>query len=190
MYEQFFSNLSMHITLNYEEREQITEQLQISNLKKNDVLLHAPDICRNMYFIIKGCLRTYYESDKGAEHIILLSPENWWAGDMSSFSNQSASFYSISALEDTKLVCLPYFVLEALFVQVPKLERFFRIMIQNGFSLYQQRVTQGQFNSAEERYRLFQQLYPGLELRIAQKHIASFLGITPVFLSMIRNRKH
>jgi CRP/FNR family transcriptional regulator len=63
-------------------------------------------------------------------------------------------------------------------------------LAQNDFSLYQRRVNAIISKSAEERYIQFKHLYPKLEQRIAQKHIASYLGITPVFLSMIRNKKN
>lgn len=188
MYELILANFKMHIRLDAPETERIKTELQYQTVKKNTVLLHAGSICRNLYFVNKGCLRVFNIDKQGDEHNVLFCPENWWAVDIASFSEQTPAFYTIAALEDTEVFYIGYHVLEKLYTEVPKLERFFRILIQNGFYLYQRRTTLNLSKTAEERYELFQKQYPKLEQRIAQKHIASYLGITPVFLSMIRRR--
>jgi CRP-like cAMP-binding protein len=189
MYELIFANFGMHIRLDAGEEEQVKARLQSLAVKKNAVLLNAGEICRNIYFVNKGCLRIFNVDKEGEEHNNLFCPENWWAADMASFSGKAPAFYNLSALEDSEVLYLSYYELEQLYVELPKLERFFRILFQNGFDLYQRRVTSNLSKTAEERYYMFQQQYPKLEQRIAQKHIASYLGITPVFLSMIRKRK-
>jgi CRP-like cAMP-binding protein len=188
MYELIFSNFAMHIVLDAAEKEHIKTKLQYKTVKKNTALLTAGETCKNIYFVNKGCIRTFNTDEQGEEHNILFCPENWWAVDIASFSAQKPAFYSISALEDSEVFYLSFNVLEQLYLEIPKLERFFRILTQNGFNLYQQRITSNLSKSAEERYELFHQQYPKLEQRIAQKQIASYLGITPVFLSMIRAR--
>ena len=146
-----------------------------------------PVKCAKQYILlIKAGLRTYYVDDYGNEHNILFCPENWWSVDVASFFDRSPAFYCIAALEDTELFYLTYPLLENLFTAVPKFERFFRILTQNGFNLYQKRITSSLSKTAEERYLQFQKQYPKLEQRIAQKQIASYLGITPVFLSRLR----
>ncbi|TWI94781.1 CRP-like cAMP-binding protein [Mucilaginibacter frigoritolerans] len=185
MYELILANFSMHVALDAAETEPIKTKLQHKTIKKSTILL---DICRHICFVNKGCLRIFNTDKDGEEHNILFCPENWWAVDIASFSGQTPAFYTIAALEDTEVFYLSYNVLEQLYIEIPKLERFFRIMIQNGFNLYQNRITSNLSKSAEERYMLFQKQYPKLEQRIAQKQIASYLGITPVFLSMIRKR--
>jgi CRP-like cAMP-binding protein len=188
MYDLILSNFAMHISLDAAEISHIQSILQSTIVKKNTVLLNEGDICRNIYFVNKGCLRIFNTDEEGEQHNILFCPEYWWAVDIASFSGQTSSFYSITALEDAELFYLNYYDLEQLYLKIPKFERFFRILTQNGFYLYQQRITANLSKSAEERYALFQHQYPDLEQRITQKHIASYLGITPVFLSMIRKR--
>lgn len=188
MYDLILENFALHITLNGAETEALTKALQSRKIKKNEEILSAGDICKNIYFVNKGCLRLFNRDKEGEEHNILFCPENWWACDIASFSNQTPAFYSISALENAELFYLSYTTLEQLYIDIPKLERFFRILTQNGFSLFQGRINSNLSHTAEERYTRFQKLYPGLEQRIAQKQIAAYLGITPVFLSMIRKR--
>jgi len=188
MYELIFANFALHIKLDVAETDQIKDRLQYKTVKKKTTILSRGSVCRNIYFVNKGCLRIFNVDSDGEEHNVSFCPENWWAVDISSFSHKTPAFYNIDALEDTEVFCLSYPVLEELYIAIPKLERFFRILTQNGFHLYQQRITSNLSKSAEERYALFQKQYPKLEQRIAQKHIASYLGITPVFLSMIRRR--
>lgn len=186
--ELIMSNFAMHVSLDMREATCVQSILQQRKVKKNAYVLCSGEKCRYIYFVDEGCLRIYHTDHLGNEHNISFCPENWWAVDMSSFSRQIPAFYSISALEHSTLFYLSYPELEKLYEQVPKLERFFRILTQNGFDLYQQRITSSLSKMAEERYAQFQKQYTGLEQRIAQKHIASYLGITPVFLSRLRRR--
>jgi CRP-like cAMP-binding protein len=187
LFELILNNFGLHIMLNHQEKATLQSKLLEKKLKKKKQLLANGELCKNIYFVCSGCLRTYYRDKKGDEHNVLFSPENWWATDILSFSRHTEATYNIDALEDTELLYLSYSTLEQLYIEIPKLERFFRILMQNGFSLYQSRVTSNISQSAQQRYKRFKQQYPTLEQRISQKHIASYLGITPVFLSMIRH---
>jgi CRP-like cAMP-binding protein len=188
MYDLIFKNFSMHVQLDPEEQELIRSRLVHQVIKKNEHVLDVGKTCKNVCFVTKGCLRLYNIDKEGLAHNIMFYTENWWAADLASFSMQRPAAYAISALEETEVLCLAHDILEQLYVEVPKLERFFRILIQNGFSLYQGRINASLSKTAEKRYSQFQRQYPKLEQRIAQKHIASYLGITPVFLSMLRKR--
>ena len=188
MFELILANFALHIHLDVSETGHIKSILQHKSVKKNTILLNAGEICRNIYFVNHGCLRMYHTDKDGLGHNVSFCPENWWAVDIASFSHQSPAFYAIAALEDTDVYYLSYHALEKLYTDVPKFERFFRILTQNGFNLYQRRITSALSKTAEERYLAFRKQYPGLERRIAQKHIASYLGITPVFLSRLRKK--
>ncbi|SEL79165.1 cAMP-binding domain of CRP or a regulatory subunit of cAMP-dependent protein kinases [Chitinophaga rupis] len=188
MDDLILANFAMHITLDPAETEYVRSLLQQKQVKKNSVLLKSGEVCRCVYFVVKGCLRLYHTDEGGKAHIISFSPENWWAVDIASFYSQTPAYYSIAALEDTIVYWFRLDTLEMLYEKIPKFERFFRILTQNGFIIYQRRMTAAQSLRAEERYAQFQRRYPGLEQRIAQKHIASYLGITPVFLSMLRKK--
>ena len=186
MFEFIFANFALHSTLEGPEQVLVQSALQVKTVKKNSVLLSAGEVCRNIYFVKQGCLRIYHTDKESIEHNVSFCPENWWAVDIASFSHQSPAFYAIAALEDTELFYFTYNALEKLYLEVRKLERFFRILTQNGFNLYQHRITSALSKTAEERYLAFRKQYPGLEQRIAQKQIASYLGITPIFLSRLR----
>ncbi|MBF4515625.1 Crp/Fnr family transcriptional regulator [Flavobacterium sp. ANB] len=189
MYGLFFQNIAKHIQLNSAEELQLKSKLHFKNVAKNEPLLKIGEHCRTIYFVDKGCLRIYQNHENGDETNILFCPENWWACDIMSFSLGTPATYAIEALEDGEVIGIDLKDLEELYMEIPKLERFFRILFQNGFALYQNRLTLALSTSAEIRYTLFNKQYPMLINRISQKHIASYLGITPVFLSIIRKRK-
>ncbi len=176
----------MHIALAPLEQEQALAFFRLKEIRKRIWLLHAGETDRHIYFVKRGCLRMFYTDKSGEDHIIGFYPENWWACDIVSFLNAKPAVNSIQALEDSEVYYISLKQLEKLFEIIPKFERFFRILNQNGFELDQRRITSQLYKTAEERYLEFRKRHPGLEQRIAQKHIASYLGITPAFLSMMR----
>jgi CRP-like cAMP-binding protein len=190
MSEAILSNFAMHIALDSEEQDQALALLQHKTIAKRTFLLHAGSVDKGIYFVNKGCLRMFHTDKEGQEHTICFYPENWWACDIVSFFKVKPAMNTIQALEDTEVFYLTLPALEELFLKVPKFERFFRILTQNGFDMYQRRIISNLSKTAEKRYLLFRKHYPGLEQRIAQKHIAGYLGITPVFLSMMRKEKN
>jgi CRP-like cAMP-binding protein len=189
MSELILSNFALHIALAPEEQAQVLALLQRKTVTKRSILLRPGEIERHIYFVNEGCLRMYNTDKDGQEHNLCFYPENWWACDIVSFFKAKRATNSIQALEDTEVGYFSLPALERLFTEVPRFERFFRILAQNGFDMFQRRVTSNLSKTAEQRYREFRRHYPGLEQRISQKHIASYLGITAAFLSMMRKEK-
>ncbi|AHM61969.1 Crp/Fnr family transcriptional regulator [Flammeovirgaceae bacterium 311] len=182
-------NVSKHIELSEEEKEFFVSLLKPRQLKRKEILLRPGEFARHTNFIVKGCLQVYTIDAKGAMHITIFAMEDWWISDLASFLSEKPATHFIDAIEQTHLLQLEKNDLEKLYRQVPKFERYFRILHQNAFVAQMNRLEQNLSLEAEERYRLFRQRYPALEHRISQKKIASFLGITPEFLSMIRRKQ-
>ena len=123
----------------------------------------------------------------GQELIVMFAIENWWTGDLGSFITQTPADYNVQCLENCVLAQVSYEDLQQLYLQVPKLERFFRIIIQRAFVAAQKRLINNLSLSAKERYLQFREEYPQVEQRVPQYMIASYLGITKEFLSKIRS---
>jgi CRP-like cAMP-binding protein len=188
MYECILRNVARHIELTDEEKDYFTSILNIKKIRKRQYLLQEGDVCRYEYFVNKGCLRTYYIDNKGAEHVVQFAVEEWWIGEMYSFLTQQPARFNIDALEDTEVFYFDKAAWEELFIRVPKFERFFRILLQNAFIANQERIIASISQTAEERYLQFIQRYPQFEQRIPQHQVASFLGIAPESLSRIRKQ--
>ena len=181
-------NISRHIQLDKTEEDFFVSLLQSKKLKRKAFLLKQGDICRTENFIIKGCLRTYTIDENGFEHIVMFGIEDWWVGDLFSFITQNPTTYFIDALEDTEIIQISKTNLDKLFERVPKFERFFRLILQNAFIAQQNRINQNLSYTAEQRYLDFINKYPQMEQRLSQKQVSAYLGITPVFLSMLRKK--
>jgi CRP-like cAMP-binding protein len=181
-------NISRHIQLDTTETDFFISLLQSKKLKRKEFLLIPGDICKTENFIVKGCLRTYTIDNNGFEHIVMFGIEDWWVGDLFSFLTQSPATYFIDALEDSEILQISKPNLDKLYERVPKFERFFRLILQNAFIAQQQRINQNLSFTAEQRYLDFITKHPNLEQRLSQKQVSAYLGITPVFLSMIRKK--
>ena len=182
-------NVLQAIQLTSDEIQYFNGLLKERHFKKKEFILRSGDLCTHETYIVNGCVRIYYNDDKGVEHVVKFAIENWWALDLQSFELQVPAFYSIQALEDTTTFQINKADHDRLYESVPKFEKFARLRYQNSYILLQDRMTQHLFSTAEERYEHFTRKYPGLELRISQKDIASYLGITPEFLSMLRRKR-
>lgn len=109
-------------------------------------------------------------------------------GDLWSFITEKPSSYYIVALEDSETMQISKSDFEQLMLDVPKMERYFRILTQNAYISTLERINQNNSESAEQRYLTFIEKHPEFIQWFPQKYIASYLGITPVFLSILRKK--
>ena len=187
-FDLLLSNIAKHISLTNEEVEFFTSLFNSRSLETGAFLLREGDICRHETFITKGCLKTYYLDETGTEHIVDFLVEGWWADDLYSFFTGTASASNIKAIENTDVLQISKSDLELLYQKIPKFERFFRLLFQNAYISQKAQINLMLSAPAEERYILFCKQKPYAEKRFSQKDIASYLGITPQFLSTLKKK--
>lgn len=183
-----FENINKVIELDESEQRIFESLVDLVSVKKNDMLLQEGERCSYEYFVINGCLRSYYIDENSFEHTTLFAKEGWWTGNLKSFLRNKPSEFYIQALEDTLTMRIPKGNMEELYHRIPKLERYFRILLQNRLLATQDRVSRHLSESATTRYLEFTIKYPNLEQRVPSKYIASYLGITPTYLSRLRKK--
>ncbi len=188
MYDLILKNIARFIQLTPEETDRFTSVLKPRTLRKRQYLVQAGDVFRYECFVNKGSLRTYHIDNNGQEHIVMFAFEDWWTGDMYSFLSGQPALYNVDALEDAELLLIEKSQLEQLYIDIPKFDRFFRILLQNAYISMQRRISDNMSLTAEERYLDYINRYPHFEQRLSQKQIASYLGITPESLSRIRRQ--
>ncbi len=181
-------SLSKYLALTPEEGVIVESLFTHKKFRKKQYILQEGDVTRFETFITKGLTRTYEVDEKGQEHVVQFGLEGWWVGDLYSFLSETPSKYNIDCLEDTEVLQITRANQELLYQQVPKLERHFRIVIQNAFIASTKRVASSLTKSASDRYTEFVARYPQIEQRVPNHQIASYLGITPQSLSRIRAR--
>lgn len=181
-------NINRFISLTQEEEELYLSFLTKKKFKKKEFLLKPGKIAKSDFYIVKGCLKVFVIDNRGVEHISMFAVEDWWTGDLSSFHTQQPASYFIQALEDTEVLQISKTNFDSLFEQIPKFERFYRIIFQKSLISYIQRSDDNISLSAEGKYLAFVEKYPYLINRISQKDIAAYIGVTPEFLSNIRRK--
>lgn len=181
-------NISRHIQLTDAEAEFFRSLLTLRKFRRRQFLLHAGDVCRHEMYVLRGCLRGFYDGPDGSEHTTVLAAEDWWISDLESLLRKTPATMSIEALEETEVIQLEQSAHDLLYQRNQKFDRFFRILLQNAFIAHQRRILSIISLPAEQRYRDFVERYPQFARRVPQKHIASYLGITPEFLSRIRRK--
>jgi CRP-like cAMP-binding protein len=181
-------HLERKISLTPAEFDFLTSLLKSKSLKKDECLIRPGEICKYESFITKGCLKSFYEDDRGTVHIVDFCVEGWWADDLYSFFTQTPSRSTIMAIEPTEVLQISFRDLELLYEKVPKFERFFRLLFQRAYIAQREQINLMLSATAEERYRIFLQKKPYAEERFSQQDIASYLGITPQFLSAMKKK--
>jgi CRP-like cAMP-binding protein len=188
-YELILRNIAKHISLDTKERELFTSLLQYREVGKKVFLSREGQLCKDFNYVHSGTLRAYYVDANGKESTIMFALSDWWITDMFSFINQQPAMLHIEAVEQSFIVQLSKENFDRLCIEVPKFERFFRIIMQNAYIREQLRVIQNLSLPAVERYNNFIKKYPQVIQQVTQKQVASYLGITPEFLSTIRAGK-
>ena len=186
--QPLIANIERIVPLTEEEREILLSHITYRKLLKGQFLVQQGDICRYSGFVLSGCTKTFYVDDDGQEHVIMFSVEDWWASDIGSYITQSPADFNVQCLENTEFALLAYENQEALLEAIPKMERFFRKIIEKAFAASQKRIVRNFSMSAKDRYLFFRSQYPLMEQRIPQYLIASYLGITKEFLSKIKSQ--
>jgi CRP/FNR family transcriptional regulator, anaerobic regulatory protein len=181
-------NIAKHVSLTTEEQECVLALTQTEHYKSKTVLLKEGQICTHSFFVTKGILRSYTLDENGVEHVMSFACPGWWIADMYSYLSQRPGQLYIEVNEEAEVMLLSKENQEKLYNEVPKIERFFRILIENSLVANQQRLIDNMSFTAEARYDKFSKKYPDLIHCLPQKQIASYIGVTPEFFSKMKAR--
>jgi CRP-like cAMP-binding protein len=190
MHESLIKYINGYIStpLNESQIGLIQDTFVPKKIRKKQYLLQEGQVCKYTAFIVKGAMRQYSVDDKGAEHIVNLFIENWWAADRESFVMLTPSIYNIDAWEDTDALLLTKADYLNLLEPIPALTEMSRKMDERHSIAVQRRLNSSISFSAEKRYADLANTYPEFLQRFPQHLIASYLGITKETLSRIRKQ--
>ena len=185
-YDVLSAHFDRYLALDEAERNALKTLSRVRRLKKRGFLLQEGEVCKSYAFVVEGCLRMYELDAKGVEHNLQFAQENEWIVDIGSFHAEKPSSLFIEALEPSTVICIEHGDLLHLYTAHPKFDRNFRVIIEDQFVELQQRMLRRNASNAEQRYAHFVELHPALAARVPNVHIASYLGVTPEFLSRLR----
>ena len=189
MNQSILQNIAKHICLNPEEENYFLGLLTFRHVPKKNFILKEGQACKHLSYIRSGACRVYYLDNRSRELTVKFALADSWVTDMYCFLNAKAANLYIEAIDDTSIYQLSAANTEKLLENVPKFERLFRILSQNAYTREQFRAIENMSLSAEERYDRFLERHPEVVQLATQKQIASYLGITPEFLSALRREK-
>jgi CRP-like cAMP-binding protein len=182
---EYFNHL---LPLNEEEMSVVERFFKERRVKRRQYILQAGDVSKLNTFVVEGCFKMFMIDANGKEHNLQFAIENWWIGDIGSFHTEQPSKLYIEAIENSLILQINKEDQLKLFAEYPKFNRIFRVITENALVSTQRRVLQNISSTAEERYLDFMNRYPQFFNRISNVQIASYLGVTPEFLSTIRKR--
>ncbi len=187
-YQNILNNIKRYVPLSPEDEKQFVAIVRTTNVKRRQFIVQPNFVCSHQTYVLKGAFRSYFIGENGEEHTIQFAIEDWFISDFNSYINQTPASLFVEALEDAIVQQIAYDDVENLCDVNPKFERFFRLVAQKSFAFSQRRVLSNLGKTAEERFLEFQSLYPSIIQRVPQYTLASYLGMSPEFLSKIRKR--
>jgi CRP-like cAMP-binding protein len=188
MHDLLLKSISEKTRITSAEEAKLKEFFIPKKIRKRQYVLNAGDVCQYITFVEKGMLRSFTVDDDGNEHVVQFAIEGWWISDVGSFISGNNALYNIEALEDSEVLNLTKQAMDDMMDQVPQLERYFRLLMQNNIIALQRRVIAYMSLSAEEKYLKLMDVCPDIISRAPQQYVASYLGITPETLSRVRKQ--
>ena len=172
-------------TMTHEELDMLEEILVPMKFAKGEIILHEGDICRDIYWVVKGLVRQFYYKNK-KELTEYMATENTISMSIESLFKEEPSHQIIQALEPTIIFALPMHALEAAAMKSVNIQMLYRKILEESLIISQRHADMLRFESAQDRYRRLVKTQPQLILRAPLVYIASYLQMTPETLSRVR----
>ncbi len=188
-FQNILAHFDRYIPLDETEKQALTSRLTERRVKRKQYLLQEGDVCKHFTYVVAGCFKMYGVDKSGTEYNLVFAAEDDWVADIASLHKELPSKLFIEAVEASTILQISKGDLWYLYTNHPKFNRTFRVIIEDKYTELQNRLLQTYSSTAHERYEQFLSQYPNLTNRLPNTQIASYLGITPEFLSKIRNER-
>lgn len=177
------SHIDEIVPLTDDEFNYVLSHFRAINKRKHQFIVQEGELVSKEFWVIKGCLKSYFFDEADKEHILQFAVENWWSTDYDAFTNQTIAKTSVDCIEDCELLYITYDDREKLTSEMHKMERFWAKKSKSGYVALQNRILSLLKNTAKERYDMLLDQYPHLFQRVPKKLIASYLGVSRETLS-------
>lgn len=186
MVNRFFQHLNKFVEVTEEEFQEITNYVEVITLRKKECIMSAGKICDANYFVLSGCLHMFFTDEKGIEKTLQFAIENWWLSDAQALYHQKETEFNVQAIEASEVLVIKANKEKELLERFPKLEVYFRSIYQIAYGAALKRMQYIFSFSKEEIFFRFRDEFPEFVNRVPQYLIATFLGLTPEYLSKLR----
>ena len=179
--------ISNYIEISDEEWAHYSSKFRVKEFKKKEIILTRGDICRDVFFVLDGLLRLFFIDKSGEEKTFHFSLENTFSADYESFLKKIPSNYSIQALEDTTVILMSFEMLHDGYKSLRNGEKLGRLLAEEYFFIFNDKIQSIYTKTPIERYNNLNKKFPNILQRVPQHHIASYLNISSVHLSRLKN---
>lgn len=186
MFQTLLQNINNIITLTAEEEEHFKSFFIEKKVLKKQFIVQQDDPSKYLIYVVKGALKSFTTNEDGNSNIMQFAIEDWWMAENNSFFTGEPSMYSIDAVENSELLLLTHESYEKMLVEIPKMEKYWRSILEKRIIAMQRRITIMLTYSIEKKYTRFIEIYPNINSRFPQHLIASYLGISAETLSRLR----
>lgn len=186
--ELFRDLISQKINLSDSEAEIIVSTLKHKSYKSNTILLSSGETCKHIYFVLKGCVRTYYISSKGDERTRRISFEGQLNTVFTSFVAQTPSSELMETLEDSEILVMGYHDFYSLVDQIPAWETFYRKNLEEAFIYQNIKIKSLMTLSASQRYQMVLTETPHYLQRLSNRILSTYLNISQETLSRLKSK--
>jgi CRP-like cAMP-binding protein len=186
-FENIHQVISNYIEISDEEWAYYSSKLRVKEFKKKSIVLNEGNVCRDVFFINSGLLRVYFVDNNGEEKTFHFALENTFATDYESFLKVIPANYSIQAMEDTQVVSMSLEMLQEGYEKLRYGEKLGRQLAEDYFFMFNNKIQSFYTRTSLERYNDLTTKFPEIFQRVPQHYIASFLNISPVHLSRLKN---
>ncbi len=183
---QFLEHIRKFTEFEKEDFERIQDYFDIQMYGKKDMILSAGSKCNFNYFVLEGCLHMFFTGENGIQRTVQFAIENWWMTDNLAYQKGKVTDFTIQAVENTTLLKISRENQEELLSEFPALEKYFRKIYEISYGASLMKMKYVFDYSKKEIYYHFTESFPQFAQRVPQYLIASFLGLTPEYVSEIR----
>ncbi|MVZ65268.1 cyclic nucleotide-binding domain-containing protein [Sphingobacterium sp. DK4209] len=188
MLSNFKNHIGKHVAISDEQFEAIVPYFEVLDVKKKAHLQNPGQAHLYNYFVLDGCLRMYTLHEKGQELTCDFALESWWICDQKAYIGKQESNCAIQAVENSRILRISRDQELLLLQEQAFIQSYFLQVYQKAYAAAQFRNKLFKLHSKEEIFIQFNNNFPDFVQRVPQYLIASYLGLTPEYLSEIRKK--
>ena len=186
--QPLFDHIQQYTNVAEADKEAIASYFSYKKVRKKEEIMFPYGKCNANHFVLKGCLYMYFTNDKGAEQTLQFGIENWWITDYLAFYHQKTTEFGIKAVETSEILILTHQKQTELLEKHPEMEKYFRVMYQIAYGAATNRLKYIFNYSKEDIFFKFREQFPEFVNRVPQYLVATYLGLTPEYVSQLRNK--
>lgn len=178
-------HLAKTIALSDDEFDHVFSHFREQSFQKGQAIISEGDKVEHEYFVLSGCLKTFYINDEIKMHILQFAMPTWWASDYNALYSKTRATVNVDCITDASVLVLADTDREKLCSEIHAVEHFFRWRTNKGYVAAQKRLLSLMNSDAKSRYEQLMTQYPALYNMVPKHLIAAYLGVTRETLSRL-----